>query len=233
MTRDDAPDRIWIEEDDGCPYFYDASELAEAGGPLIEYIRADLATCAPVGREFGAELSGNTGGLIDKMAEAIRGDTTCDDAPWAAPWAVLSEDRKIGWRGDAERALAAVKEYLTAHSPAPVVTTDSLAMARFDLEQATRQIENDHAALMHLCRKHGMVGDLPMQWLDERLSAPPVSARVIAEKAYLAGFNAAGEGYNGEWPFHDKGISPDTDEGWLIGRDMTLAALLPAGEGEE
>ena len=63
-------------------------------------------------------------------------------------------------------------------------------------------------------------------------SAPPVGARVIAEKAYLAGFNAAGEGYNGEWPFHDKGISPDTDEGWLIGRDMTLAALLPAGEGE-
>ncbi len=63
-------------------------------------------------------------------------------------------------------------------------------------------------------------------------SAPPVGARVIAEKAYLAGFNAAGEGYNGEWPFHDKGISPDTDEGWLIGRDMALAALLPAGEGE-
>lgn len=47
MTNQDAPDRIWIEEDDGCPYFYDASELAEAGGPLIEYIRADLAsTCA-------------------------------------------------------------------------------------------------------------------------------------------------------------------------------------------
>ena len=63
-------------------------------------------------------------------------------------------------------------------------------------------------------------------------SAPPVGARVIAEKAYLAGFNAAGEGYNGEWPFHDKGISPDTDEGWLIGRDMAIAALLPAGEGE-
>lgn len=42
MTNQDAPDRIWIEEDDGCPYFYDASELAEAGGPLIEYIRADL-----------------------------------------------------------------------------------------------------------------------------------------------------------------------------------------------
>jgi len=43
IRRGDAPDRIWIEEDDGCPYFYDASELAEAGGPLIEYIRADLA----------------------------------------------------------------------------------------------------------------------------------------------------------------------------------------------
>lgn len=130
------------------------------------------------------------------------------------------DNPRAAWYADQIEAL--FKQFQDQASP--VVTTDSLAMARFDLEQATRQIENDRAALMHLCRKHGMVGDLPMQWLDERLSAPPVSARVIAEKAYLAGFNAAGEGYNGEWPFHDKGISPDTDEGWLIGRDMALAA---------
>jgi len=38
------PERIWIEEDEGCPYFYPESELAEAGSPVTEYIRADLAT---------------------------------------------------------------------------------------------------------------------------------------------------------------------------------------------
>lgn len=58
------------------------------------------------------ELSGDPGELIDKMADAIRGDTVLDDTPWE----MLSEDRKIGWRGDAERALAVVKEYLTSQA---------------------------------------------------------------------------------------------------------------------
>lgn len=74
------------------------------------------------------ELSGNTGELIDKMAEAIRGDTTSDDTPWAT----LSEDRKIGWRGDAERALAVVKEYLTTRRPSPEGHhPDDIAVDRF------------------------------------------------------------------------------------------------------
>jgi len=55
---------------------------------------------------FLKELSGNPGELIDRMAEAIRGDTTPDETPWA----LLPEDRKIGWRGDAERALAGGQE---------------------------------------------------------------------------------------------------------------------------
>lgn len=71
------------------------------------------------------ELSENTGELIDKMAEAIRGDTTSDDTPWAT----LSEDRKIGWRGDAERALAVVKEHLTARRPAEQAVTDKMVEA--------------------------------------------------------------------------------------------------------
>lgn len=58
------------------------------------------------------ELSGNPGELIDKMADAIRGDTIYDDTPWET----LSEDRKVGWRDDAERALAVVKEYLTSQA---------------------------------------------------------------------------------------------------------------------
>lgn len=48
--------------------------------------------------------------LREKVAEAIRADGSdlCD-----APWETLSADRKIGWLGDADRALAAVKDYLT------------------------------------------------------------------------------------------------------------------------
>lgn len=181
MTNQDAPDRIWIEEDDGCPYFYDASELAEAGGPLIEYLRADIATPAPVWREFGSELSGNTGELVDKVAEAIRGDTTCDDTPWA----VLSEDRKIGWRGDAERALAAVKEYLTAHTPAPVVPADGLRRA--SAEEASAGWTLDFEMLKDLRAAAGDWGySLYLEAVEQialaveaRLrSAPPVSARV-------------------------------------------------------
>lgn len=71
------------------------------------------------------ELSGNTGELIDKMAEAIRGDTTSDDTPWAT----LSEDRKIGWRGDAERALAVVKECLTARRRSEQAVTEAMIKA--------------------------------------------------------------------------------------------------------
>lgn len=101
----------------------DLRELIERANSIHEKIAARTGAVK-------VELSGNTGELIDKMAEAIRGDTTSDDTPWAA----LSEDRKIGWRGDAERALAAIKDYLT---PAPVVPapeaqhTDDKAVDRF------------------------------------------------------------------------------------------------------
>lgn len=71
------------------------------------------------------ELSGNSGDLIDRMASAIRGDTTSDDTPWAT----LSEDRKIGWRGDAERALAVVKECLTVHRSSEQAVKDEMVEA--------------------------------------------------------------------------------------------------------
>lgn len=37
-----GPERIWIEDGEGCPYFYHESELADASGPLVGYIRVDL-----------------------------------------------------------------------------------------------------------------------------------------------------------------------------------------------
>jgi len=43
--------------------------------------------------------------------------------------------------------------------------------------------------------------------------------------AYLAGFNASGEGWNGEYPFQDHGKLPETDAHWIETRDATLAKL--------
>lgn len=42
------------------------------------------------------------------------------------------------------------------------------------------------------------------------------------EKAYLAGFNDSGEGYNGEYPFQDHGASPEKDSSWLERRDIAI-----------
>ncbi|WP_340584027.1 hypothetical protein [Brucella pseudintermedia] len=62
---------------------------------------------------FLNDLSGENGELIDRMAAAIRDwGSHYDDGPWET----LPEDRKAGWRGDAERALEVVKEYLTTRA---------------------------------------------------------------------------------------------------------------------
>lgn len=37
-----GPERIWIEGEEDCPYFYDDSELPEASGPLVGYVRSDI-----------------------------------------------------------------------------------------------------------------------------------------------------------------------------------------------
>ena len=37
----EAPERIWIESDGGCPYFYLEKELADVSPPITEYVRAD------------------------------------------------------------------------------------------------------------------------------------------------------------------------------------------------
>jgi len=87
------------------------------------------------------ELSGNPGELIDKMAEAIRDwGSHYDDGPWET----LPEDRKAGWRGDAERALAVVKEYLTARRPSEQAVTEAMELARAVLAQSITAGHNVH-----------------------------------------------------------------------------------------
>lgn len=68
-----------------------------------------LAKLEAVAEAVLSELSRNPSELRDQVASAIRGDGSdlCD-----APWEILSDDRKTWWRGDADRAIAAVKNYL-------------------------------------------------------------------------------------------------------------------------
>ena len=37
----DVPERIWIESDGECPYFYHEEELSDVAPPITEYVRAD------------------------------------------------------------------------------------------------------------------------------------------------------------------------------------------------
>jgi len=48
-----------------------------------------------------------------------------------------------------------------------------MAMERFDADMLLKQIEQSDAALMHLCRKHGMpeTTDLCLTWLDSAMTA--------------------------------------------------------------
>ena len=50
--------------------------------------------------------------------------------------------------------------------------------------------------------------------------------KLALEAAYLAGFNASGEGYNGEYPFQDPDAHPEQDEHWRKGRDYYVREAL-------
>jgi len=52
--------------------------------------------------------------------------------------------------------------------------------------------------------------------------------KLALEAAYLAGFNASGEGYNGEYPFQDHNAHPEQYAGWVRGRDNKLSAIKQA-----
>jgi hypothetical protein len=58
------------------------------------------------------------------------------------------------------------------------------------------------------------------------------SLKLALESAYLAGFNASGEGYNGEYPFGDKNQNPEQDAVWIKDRDNALRERLAQPEQE-
>lgn len=52
-------------------------------------------------------------------------------------------------------------------------------------------------------------------------------ATVVVQKAYLMGFNASGEGWNGEYPFGDNNRNPEDDPVWRKAREIALSTQNP------
>lgn len=50
----------------------------------------------------------------------------------------------------------------------------------------------------------------------------------LLKAAFLAGFNVSGEGWNGEYPFSDRGRNPEDDDDF---RDARLNALTVIFDG--
>lgn len=50
--------------------------------------------------------------------------------------------------------------------------------------------------------------------------------------AYLAGFNASGQGWNAEYPFQDNDTNPEQNAGWVQKRDKFVEQALSAQQGQ-
>lgn len=72
-----APERIWIEADDECPYFYEAHELHDVEQDVIEYVRADLYAA------LEAQLAETQEKLIEANDKLIRQNEALSPAPEA------------------------------------------------------------------------------------------------------------------------------------------------------
>lgn len=60
--------------------------------------------------------------------------------------------------------------------------------------------------------------------LERELAAERERADRLMRLAYLAGWNASGEGYNAECPFGDSDMDPEADAKWIAVRDTALDA---------
>lgn len=160
-----------IAEDDGDRYPVHVKKIAEAAAGRIAELEDAIETACgiPAAREriAPAELSGDTGELIDRMAAAIREDGGhYDDAPWES----LSDERKEGWRGDARRALAVVKEYLTARLPEPASRTVTEAMVEALKRIRDTAMEHTLAARIPECGVFGGIAQ-DADWLLSEITA--------------------------------------------------------------
>ena len=75
-----------------------------------------------------------------------------------------------------------------------------------------------------------MLERMAVRWSDATAALTAVKDAEWSA-GYLAGFNASGEGWNGEYPFSDKGKSPDANDHWLDERDADRALRRNPKEG--
>jgi len=69
----EAPERIWIEADDECPYFYEAHELHDVEQDVIEYVRSDLvASLSAENERLKQEIAATQEKLIRANDELIQ-----------------------------------------------------------------------------------------------------------------------------------------------------------------
>ena len=77
----EAPERIWIESEGECPYFYDEEELSDVAPPITEYVRADK--LEELAAEIEAlrtdlmesdEIREKLGHLLTRTAAALKGE---------------------------------------------------------------------------------------------------------------------------------------------------------------
>ena len=78
-------------------------------------------------------------------------------------------------------------------------------------------------AMTSLLRKKVVINATP-EAARMVLACPALTARIEAavERAYLDGFMASGEGYNGEYPYGDRNQKPEDDPYWITQRDKTI-----------
>lgn len=50
--------------------------------------------------------------------------------------------------------------------------------------------------------------------------------RTLLRQAYLAGFNATGEGYNAEYPFEQHDENPEDNTDWCKDRNKAIKSIM-------
>ena len=156
MSHFESPERIWIESDGECPYFYHEEELSDVAPPVTEYVRADKlraeieALRAEVERlrtdlMESDEIREKLGHLLTRTAAALKGEPSAGvwhswhDLPEKA--AQLTEAlrgwwearRPVGWTEDQHRSCPHVN----------LVTNAEKALADAMLKVKEREASND------------------------------------------------------------------------------------------
>jgi hypothetical protein len=60
-----------------------------------------------------------------------------------------------------------------------------------------------------------------------------MTVKEMLELAYFDGFMASGEGYNGEFPYTQKGIDPSTEQYWCNDREFAVKTIMEDAGFEE